>query len=114
MARVARAAAKLDISRLGHKKPGILDVFNPGGRVSANIASGAPITARNILDPDNAILHAPPGAPPPPPTFPDVAGAQLAAKRNVRRRATSSGLGSTILTGGYSPTGQASPVLGGG
>lgn len=119
MARVARTAAKLDLSgRLAPKKGSsfgaVTDILNPGGRLSSNLGSGQPITARNLLDPDNAVLHAPPGAPPPPPTFPDVTGAALNAKRAVRRRAVTSGLGSTVLTGGYSPTGQASTVLGGG
>lgn len=118
MARAAKALkfpAKLDVVGRGlHSVSPAFDVLHPGGALNSNIATGKPITARNILDPDNAVLHAPPGAPPPPPTFPDVAGAALNAKRAVRRRAVTSGLGSTVLTGGYSPTGQASPVLGGG
>lgn len=93
---------------------GAVDFLDPGGRVTQNVANGGVINARNILDPANAILHAPPAPPPPAPVFPDVAGAELNARRNVRRRAVTSGVGSTILTGGYSPTGQASPVLGGG
>lgn len=54
----------------------------------------------------------PSSAIPPPPVFPDQAAAQDNARRNQRRRAVSGGVGSTILTGDYSATGQASTVLG--
>jgi hypothetical protein len=93
---------------------GIANVLDPGGRVTTNVEEGKPLTGRSLLDPAGVVLQTPPGAPPPPPTFPDTAGAEIAARRNVRRRAISSGLGGTVLTGNYSPTGQASPVLGGG
>lgn len=99
---------------LGASHSGVVDFLDPGSRVTQNVARGKPLTGRNLIDPANVILQPPPGAPPPPPTFPDVAGAEVAARRNVRRRAVGSGLGSTILTGGYSPTGQSSSVLGGG
>lgn len=99
---------------LGLSHSGAFDFLNPGSRVTQNIANGEPLTGRSLLDPAGVILHAPPAPPPPPPVFPDVLGAQLNARRNVRRRAFTSGVGSTILTGGYSPTGQASPILGGG
>lgn len=109
----ARGVNKLNPHRLaGHS--GLADFLDPGGKVTMNIAEGKPITTRNLLDPSNVILHAPLAAPPPPPTFPDVAGAQINARRAVRRRSVEGGLGSTVLTGGYSPTGQASSVLGGG
>lgn len=117
MARAVRNAAK-GINRLNPHRlaphSGLADVLDPGGKVTMNVANGGALNTRNIIDPDNAVLHPPPGAPPPPPTFPDTAGAELNARRNVRRRASTSGLGSTVLTGGYSPTGQASGILGGG
>lgn len=48
------------------------------------------------------------------PILSDVQTVDINARANARRRArSSSGLQSTILTGGYSPTGQASPVTGG-
>lgn len=110
---VAKAANTVNPRRLLGNS-GVVDFLDPGGRVTRNLAEGGALTARNILDPANVVLHAPPAPPPPAPVFPDVAGAQLNARRNVRRRAITSGVGSTVLTGGYSPTGQASPVLGGG
>src|SRR4051812_26233653 len=99
---------------LGLSHSGVADFLNPGSRIAQNVASGEPLTGRSILDPAGVVLPAPPAPPPPAPVFPDVAGAQLNARRSVRRRAITSGVGSTVLTGGYSPTGQASPVLGGG
>lgn len=112
--KLARGPAKLDFTgRALHNVSPALDLLHPGGALNTNIANGNPITGRSVLDPGSFVLHAPPGAPPPPPTFPDTAGAEVNAKRAVRRRAVTGGIGSTILTGGYSPTGQASPVLGG-
>lgn len=99
---------------LGLTHSGALDFLDPGSRVTQNVARGKPLTGRNLIDPANVVLQPLPGAPPPPPQFPDTASAEINAKRAVRRRAVTSGVGSTILTGGYSPTGQASPVLGGG
>lgn len=93
---------------------GAVDFLDPGGRVTKNVAEGGALNARNLLDPANVVLHAPLAPPPPPPTFPDVGGAEINARRAVRRRAVGGGIGSTVLTGGYSPTGQASSVLGGG
>lgn len=110
-----RAIGKADfVGRAAHRVSPVADLFHPGGGIATNLAAGNPITPRSLLDPDSLILHAPPAPPPPAPVFPDVAGAQLNARRSVRRRAITSGVGSTVLTGGYSPTGQASPVLGGG
>ncbi len=114
MPRVISKAALAPRRMLGLTHSGALDFLDPGGRVTQNVSRGEPLTGRNLIDPANVILQPPPGAPPPPPTFPDTAGAEINAKRAVRRRAVTSGIGSTILTGGYSPTGQASPVLGGG
>jgi hypothetical protein len=89
------------------------NLANPAGRAIDNVANGQPLTGRSLLDPAGAVLMKPPGPPPPPPTFPDVEGAALAMRRNVRRRGASGGVGSTVLTGGYSPTGQAAGSLGG-
>lgn len=110
---VAKIANKANPRRLLGNS-GAVDLLDPGGRVTKNVAEGGAINARNLLDPASVILHAPLAAPSPPPTFPDVAGAQINARRAVRRRSVEGGLGTTVLTGGYSPTGQASPVLGGG
>ena len=87
--------------------------LSPVDTLADNLASGQPLTTRSLLDPGGYILQKPPGPPPPPPVFPDVAGAALAARRNVRKKAVGQGVGSTILTGGYSPTGQAAGALGG-
>lgn len=100
-------------SNLFGSHSGVNNFIDPGQRVLTNIKEGGATNFRNVIDPANVILHAPPPPPAPLPTFPDTAGAELNAKRAVRRRALTSGVGSTILTGGYSPTGQASPVLGG-
>lgn len=101
-------------TRVLGKHSGIGNFLNPGARVASNLADGQPLTARSLLDPAGAILQAPPKPPAPPPVFPDVEGAALNARRRVRRSAAGGGVGSTILTGGYSPTGQAAAVLGSG
>lgn len=112
---MTRAIGKADFVGRGlHRASPLADLFHPGGAITQNMVDGKPLTGRNLLDPDNAILQPPPAPPPPAPVFPDVMGAELNARRAVRKRAVSSGVGSTVLTGGYSPTGQASPVLGGG
>lgn len=114
MSSVARTLSKLNVgNRIFGSHSGIQNFLDPGQRLLTNIGEGQATTFRNVIDPANVILHAPPAPPPPLPTFPDTTGAEVNAKRAVRRRAVTSGLGSTILTGGYSPTGQASPVLGG-
>lgn len=113
MTNVAKGAVR-PRKALGLEHSGVLDFLSPGSRVTQNVANGEPLTGRSLLDPAGVVLHAPPAPPPPAPVFPDVTGAELNARRNVRRRAVTSGVGSTILTGGYSPTGQASSILGGG
>jgi hypothetical protein len=115
---MARAAGKLLqktslSSQVLGRKNALGNFLNPGARVADNLAHGEPITGRNLLDPAGMVLLKPPAAPPPPPVFPDVEGAALAARRNIRKRALGGGVGSTILTGGYSPTGQAVSPLGG-
>lgn len=120
---MAQTAAKIwnktspfgNVSRLVGlgKNSGVSNFLSPVDRITENVASGQPLTARSALDPAGAILQAPPKAPPPPPVFPDVEAATINARRNVRKRAVGGGVGSTILTGGYSPTGQASSMLGG-
>lgn len=88
--------------------------YNYGLNLAEKAANGEPINGRTFLDPAHAILQEPPKPPAPPPVFPDVEGAALNARRRVRRSAAGGGVGSTILTGGYSPTGQAAAVLGSG
>lgn len=114
MSSVARLISRTNpANRIFGSHNGVNNFLDPGQRFVTNVGEGNATNFRNVIDPANVILHAPPAPPPPAPTFPDTLGADINAKRAVRRRAVTQGVGSTILTGGYSPTGQASSVLGG-
>lgn len=92
---------------------GLNNFLNPGGRVLTNVSEGKALTARSLFDPAGVVLQAPPKAPPPPPVFPDMQAATANARRKQRSSLSGGGVASTILSGGYSPTGQASASYGG-
>src|SRR4051812_5484083 len=90
MPRAAAKAASFPRRAMGTSHSGLVDFLDPGSRIAQNASRGDPLTARSVLDPAGVVLHAPPAPPPPAPVFPDVAGAELSARRNVRRRALAS------------------------
>lgn len=75
--KLLRAPAKLDFVGRGlHQVSPVFDVFHPGGALNAKISSGAPINARNVMDPNGWVVPQPPTPEAPPaPLPPLVAGA---------------------------------------